>query len=168
MKRSFVVLVAGMFVYSLVPKNVLAGEKFAYVNLMRVFSEYNKTKDYDKGLTDKEDIYTKEREKKVNEIKQLQEKMNLLSDKEKEATKSDFEAKIKALQDFDTQKQTDLRKEQNEKMKEIMQDIEEVVRKYAQKEGITFVLNDRAFVYQDKSYDISDKIITTLNNNYKK
>ena len=51
--------------------------------------------------------------------------MNLLSDKEKETKKAELETKIKGLQEFDRQKQTDLRKEQDEKMKEILKDIEE-------------------------------------------
>lgn len=80
-----------------------AAEKFAYVNLSRIFSEYNKTKDYDKALGDKENLYTAEREKKANEVKQFQEKMNLLSEKEKEAKKADLETKVKTLQDFDRQ-----------------------------------------------------------------
>ena len=89
--------------------------------------------------------------------------MNVLSDKEKEAKKSDYESKVKAFQDFDRQKQTDLRKEQDEKMKEILKDIEEAVKKYAEKEGYNFVFNDRVLVYQDKSYEITDKIVDILN-----
>ncbi|MCX5703594.1 MAG: OmpH family outer membrane protein [Candidatus Omnitrophica bacterium] len=145
-----------------------AAEKFAYLDLSRTFSEYNKTKEYDKGLTDKENIYTTEREKKVNEIKQFQDKMNLLSDKEKEAKKADLESRVNTLRDFDRQKQTDLRKEQDEKMKEIFKDIEDAVKKYSEKEGLTFVFNDRVLVYQNKSLDITDKIIEILNSGYKK
>jgi outer membrane protein len=168
MKKILAAVVVAIFAAGFVPKSAQAAEKFAYVDLARTFSEYNKTKDYDKVLTDKENVYTAERDKKVGEIKQLQDKMNLLSDKEKEAKKSDFETKVKAVQEYDRQKQTDLRKEQNDKMKEILQDIEEAVKKYAQQEGITFVLNDRVLVYQEKSYDISDKIIAALNKGYKK
>lgn len=53
-------------------------------------------------------------------------------------------------------------------MKEILKDIEETVKKYAEKEGYTFVFNDRVLVYQDKSYDITSKIIDILNKAYKK
>lgn len=145
-----------------------AAEKFGYVDLSRSFSEFLKTKDYDKTLGDKQDVFDKEREKKVNEVKQLQDKMNLLSDKEKEAQKPQLEEKIKSLQEFDRQQQTDLRKEQDEKMKEILKDIEDAVKSYAGKEGYTMVFNDRVLVYQDKSLDITDKILSILNKNYKK
>lgn len=145
-----------------------AAEKLAYIDLSRTFSEYTKTKDYDKTLNDKTAAYESERDKKVNDVKQLQEKINLMSDKEKEAKKPDLENKIKTLQEFDRLKQTDLRKEQDEKMKEILKDIEEAVKKYSEKEGYTMVFNDRVLVYQNKSMDITDTIIGIINKGYKK
>jgi outer membrane protein len=145
-----------------------AADKFAYVDLSRIFSEYGKTKDYDKTLGDKESKYEAERDKKVNEVKQLQDKMNLLSDKEKETKKPELETKVKTLQDLDRQNQTDLRKEQDEKMKELLKDIEDVIKQYAEKEGYSMVFNDRVLVYQTKSMDISDKIIEILNKGYNK
>ncbi len=140
-----------------------AADKFAYVDLGRIFSEYSKTKDYDKVLGDKEQLYTTERDKKVADIKQLQDKYNLLSDKEKEAKKSELETKVKALQEFDRQKQTDLRKEQDEKMKEILKDIEAAIKQYSEKEGYTMVFNDRVLVYQVKNLDITNQIVSIVN-----
>lgn len=170
MNKTAVVSGGVLFVVTML---VMAGqaqsaEKFAYVDLSRSFSEYSKTKDYDKSLTDKENVYNSEREKKVNEFKQLKDKYDLLSDKEKETKKGDLETKAKLVQDFDREKQTDLRKEQDEKMKEILKDIEDTVKQYSEKEGYTFVFNDRVLVYQDKKYDITDKVIEILNKNYKK
>jgi len=141
-----------------------AAEKFAYVDLGRIFSEYSKTKDYDKVLSAKEGVYNTEREKKLTEIKQFQDKMNLLSDKEKETKKADLEAKIKTLQEFDRDQQTELRKEQSEKLKEISKDIEDAIKQYAEKEGYTFVFDDRILVYQTKSLDITQKIMDILTN----
>lgn len=167
MKR-LVVLMAVVFGVLALSGIAQAADKFAYIDLSRTFSEYNKTKDYDKTLNDKTTAYEGERDKKVNEVKQLQEKINLMSDKEKEAKKPEFETKIKSLQEFDRLKQTDLRKEQDEKMKEILKDIEDTVKVYAQKEGYTMVFNDRVLVYQDKTMDITDKVIEIINKNYKK
>jgi Skp family chaperone for outer membrane proteins len=168
MRKALVTLCMVIFCLGLWVKPSLAENKFAYIDLSRTFSEYGKTKDYDKVLTDKESVYSGEREKKVNDIKQFQDKMNLLSDKEKETKKGDLENRIKTLQDYDRQKQTDLRKEQDEKMKGILKDIEDAVKQYSEKEGYTFVFNDRVLVYQNKSLDITDKIIEILNKGYKK
>lgn len=168
MRRATFVL-AGVFLgLTIFLARLEAAEKFAYVDLSRIFGEYNKTKDYDKVLGDKQSAYESERDKKVNEIKQFQDKMNLLSDKEKEAKNPELDIKVKALQEFDRQKQTDLRKEQDEKTKEILKDIEKAVQDYAQKEGYALVFNDRVLVYQTKSMDITEKIIDILNKGTKK
>lgn len=145
-----------------------AQDKLGYVDLSRIFSEYGKTKDYDKILTDKQRVYTAERDKKVADIKQLQDKFNLLSDKEKESKQGELEKKVKDLQEFDRQKQTDLRKDQDEKMKDILKDIEDTVKQYAEKEGYTMVFNDRVLVYESKNLDITDKILDALNKGSKK
>lgn len=140
-----------------------AADKLAYIDLSRTFSEYSKTKGYDKALSDKEKVYTDERDKKVADLKAMQDKMNLLNDKEREAKKDELQTKVKAFQDYDRQKQTELRKEQEDRMKEILKDIEEAVKKYSEKEGYTFVFNDRVLVYQNKTSDITNQIIDILN-----
>jgi outer membrane protein len=145
-----------------------AAEKFAYVELGRIFKEYNKTKDYDKVLGDKENVYETEREKKVAEVKQMQDKMNLLSDKEKESKRIDLEAKVKAFQELDRQKLTDLRKESDEKRVEILKDIETTIKQYAQKEGYTLIFNEVGVTYNIKALEITDKILEILNSGYKK
>ena len=145
-----------------------AADKFAYVDLTKIFSEYTKTKDYDKVLGDKQSAYESERGKMVAEVKGFQDKLNLLSDKDKEAKKTELENKIKNLQEFDRQKQGDLRKEQDERMKELLKDINEAIKQYAEKEGYTMVFNDRVLVYQDKSLDITDKIVAIVNKGSKK
>jgi outer membrane protein len=168
MRRAIIGLAGLALILSISAGKAFAEEKFAYVDLSKIFSEYSKTKEYDKVLTDKENAYSAERDKKISELKQFQDKLNLLSDKEKEAKRSELENKIKSLQDYDRQKQTDLRKEQDEKMKEILKDIEEAVKQYSEKEGYTMVFNDRVLIYQAKNLDISDKIVDILSKGGKK
>ena len=144
-----------------------AADKLGYVDLGRLFDEYNKTKDYDKVLEGKQTTYESEREKKVNDVKQLQSKIEILSEKEREAKKPDLEEKIKALQEFDRVQTMDLRKDRDEKMKEILKDIEKAVGEYAKKQGFTLVFNDRVLVYQDKSLDITDNVLKILQGYYK-
>ena len=168
MKRLGMLLVVASFGLVFLLKPAYAVEKFGYADFSRLFSEYNKTKDYDKTLADKENKYNDEREKKIKDLKQLEDKFNLLSDKEKETKKGELETKVKSLQDYDRQNQMDLRKEQDEKMKEIFKNIDDAVKQYAEKSGYTFIFNDRFLLYQHKSYDITDKILEILNKNYTK
>ncbi|MDD5109247.1 MAG: OmpH family outer membrane protein [Candidatus Omnitrophica bacterium] len=163
MRKATVVLLGAVFSLVLLIGSAQAADKFGYIDLSRAFSEYNKTKGYDKTLTDKEKVYTDERDKKVADLKAAQDKLNLLNDKQREAKNADLQAKVKSFQDSDRQKQADLRKEQEERMKEILKDIEVAVKKYAEKEGYTLVFNDRVLVYQTKSMDITNQIIAILN-----
>jgi Skp family chaperone for outer membrane proteins len=78
----------------------LAADKFASVDLIRVASEYSKFKDYNKVLDDKAKSYETEIDKKISDFKSLQDKISLLSDKEKETKRSELETKYKALEDF--------------------------------------------------------------------
>ena len=163
MRKAAVVLssmVIGLFLFA---GSAQAADKLGYIDLSRAFSEYSKTKGYDKTLTDKEKAYTDERDKKVADLKAFQDKVSLLNDKEREAKSAELQAKVKEFQAYDQQKQADLRKEQDERMKEILKDIEEAVKKYAEKEGYTLVFNDRVLVYQTKSMEITNEIIAALN-----
>jgi Skp family chaperone for outer membrane proteins len=162
MRKSIVVallVASGLFFAS----SARAEQKLGYIDFAKVFGEYSKTKEYDKVFKDKQDAYENGREKMVNDIKQFQDKMNLMSDKDKEAKKGELEGKIKNLQDFDRQNQADLRKEQEDKLKELLKDIDEVVKQYCASQNYTFVFHDKALAYYDKSLDITDKIIELVN-----
>lgn len=163
MRKTAVILLGVIFSLVLFSGVACAADKLGYIDLSRTFNEYNKTKGYDKTLNDKEKVFTDERDKKIADLKSYQDKLSLLNDKEREAKKDELQAKVKAFQDFDRAKQAELKKEQEEKMKEILKDIEEAVKKYSEKEGYTFVFNDRVLVYQNKTMDITNQIIEILN-----
>ncbi|MDD5595258.1 MAG: OmpH family outer membrane protein [Candidatus Omnitrophica bacterium] len=157
--------VLGLFIFSNV---AMAAEKFGYVSIDRVGDAYLKAKEYMKILEDKEKTFTDEIDKKRNEVKGFQDKINLLSDKEKEAKGSELETRIKSLQDLVREKQSDLRKEQVDKTIELSKDIKAAIDKYASKEGYTLVFDAAALAYQPKGMDITDKVIDILNKEYKK
>jgi len=145
-----------------------AADKFAYVDLTKIFNEYTKTKEFDKVLETKQAAYKSEVDKMVADVKAFQDKLNLLSEKEREAKKSEMDNKYKNLQEFERQKLGDLRKEQDEIMKELLKDINDAIKQYAEKEGYALVFIDRVLAYQDKNMDITDKVITIVNKNAKK
>jgi outer membrane protein len=135
MRKAILVLTGIVFALGIFATVAQAADKFASVDLAR-----------------------------VNEIKAFQDKINLLTEKEKQEKKSDLEGKVRDLQDFDRQRQTDLRKEYTEKTKEIFKDIEEAIKQYAQKDGLTIVFDDRLLAYKEKGLDITDKVIEILAN----
>jgi len=168
MKKGAKVFLWAVFCLGITLGIAQAADKFASVDIMRIASEYNKAKDYNKSIETKATAVDSEIEKKVKDIKQLQDKISLLSDKEKEAKRSEFEGKVKDLQEFRRQKEMDLRKLDLDNSKILADDIRGAITQYATKDGITVVLDDRSMIYQGKGYDITDKIIDILNKGYKK
>lgn len=146
----------------------LDGKKIGYLDISRVFDQYEKTKDYDKVLEGKHKEYESERNKKLEKIREAQNKLGLLKDSEKGKLQSDIEQQRSELLEFDQQQQMDLRKHRDEVIREILQEAEKVVKDYAEKNGYALILNDRVLIYNDKSFDITDAILKILNAGYKK
>lgn len=140
-----------------------AEEKIACVDLGQVFEGYKKTKEYDKFLEQKQKAYEKEREGKLEEVKKFQEKLGLLSEEEREARRSELEDKITQIQEFDRSKTQDLRKQRDEKIREVFGDIKKAIEDYAKKEKFTLIFDKRALAYGEDSLDITDQISKSLN-----
>ena len=166
MRRTIICLTGLMVGLAFLAQVAFAEQKLGYVDLSILFDEYGKTKKYDEALEKKQTSYESAREKKVNEVKQIQDSMNLLTEKERKSKESLLEKKIDELRNFDRSEQQDLRKERDEKMKEILKDIEAAISQYAKQENFTFVFNDRVLVYQDKSLDITKEVLQILQNKY--
>lgn len=166
MRKIIICLVGIICAVALFSSMALAEQKLGYVDLSILFDEYGKTKKYDEILEKKQVGYETEREKKVKEVKQIQDSMNLLTEKEKQSKESLLEKKVEGLRDFDRSQQQDLRKERDEKMKEILKDIEEAISEYAKAENFTLVFNDRVLVYQDNSLDITAQVLKILQKKY--
>jgi len=144
------------------------GEKIAYVDLSRLFDQYQKTKEYDAVLEGQHKDYQEERSKKLEKLKESQSKLSLLKEKEKAKIQDQIERQKTALLEFDRQKQMDLRKKRDEKIREILLEIEDVVRRYAEQKRISAVLNDRVLIYGSKSLDLTEDVLKDLNASYSK
>lgn len=149
-------------------KVAFAQEKIGYVDVAKLFDDYQKTKDFDKMLEDKVGVYDKDRETKVSEIKQMQDKLNILSDKEKEAKQKELETKVKNIREYTLSREGEIRKERDDKFKEILDDIEKAVKQYAQQAGYTLVMNSKILVYNNGSGDITVEVAKILQAGYVK
>ena len=147
--------------------NAYAAGKIAYVDLSTTFDKYEKTKVYDDALASVQKDKEKQLEQMANEIKAIEDKLSLLSEKEKATKQKELEDKKKKLQQSGQQIALDLRKDRDEKLKEILQDIEKVVQSYAQKNGYDFIFNDRVLLYGAASADVTQDVISLLNSGYK-
>lgn len=144
------------------------GEKIAYMDLAKIFDEYNKTKDLDKQLEDKGTAKQAERDKLVSEIKKLKDELELMSDKGKEDKQAAIDEKIKKLQDFDRESRDALRKERDDMARQILKEIKDTIDEVGKKEGYLLILDSRAILYGREGDDLTNGILKTLNDKYVK
>ena len=171
MKSLKVLSMSALFVLALTAGSYaqsLDGKKVAYVDLSRIFDQYGKTKEYDAILEKKHSEYEDARNKKLEKIKEAQGKLALLKDAEKAKLQESMDKDRADLLEFDRQQQTDLRKQRDDKIREILLEIEKITHDYAEKEGYALILNDRVLIYGGKDMDITEKILKLLNDSYKK
>src|SRR3989338_9077792 len=137
MCKRMILAAAALFISAaLVGSNTYAADyKIAYVDMAKVFGEYNKTKESEKTLDDRGKVKEADRKKLVDDIRKLKDEQALLSDKAKSEKQTVIDDKIKALQDFDRKTRDELMKERNDKLGGILKDIEKIVTDYSKEAG---------------------------------
>lgn len=142
--------------------------KIGYVDLARVFDEYQKTKDFDKQLEQKGSSKQADRDKMVADVKKMRDEAELLSAKAKDDKQAAIDEKIKVLQDFDRTTRDTLRKERDTMVQTILKEIETVIQDFGKAQGYSFIFNDRVLVYKSEGSDLTAQVIKTLNDSYSK
>ena len=141
--------------------------KIGYIDLSRSFDEYQKTKDLDKELEGKGDMKQQEREKLVQDIRKMRGELELMNKNAREKKETDIESKIKSLQEFDQEAKTDLTKDRDNMVKDILKEMSDVIKEYGEKNGYSIIVNDRVLLYGDSTMDLTNEIIKILNDKYK-
>ena len=142
--------------------------KIGWVDLGRLFNEYEETKLYDDQLAKESKEFEDARQAKIDEIRDGQNKLALLKEDEKKKLQEDLDKQRAQLVEYDRQKRTDLLKKRDTSVREVLLKIEKVVADFAKKEGYTIVTNDRAIVYASPDLNITDPVLKILNENYSK
>lgn len=161
--KLLIILTAVVFLFGITPTFAEDKTKIGYVDLSRLFDEYYKTKEYDKVLEGEHALYEQEGKAKIEKIREAQGKLALLKEDQKKATEDEIEKMKNELLEYDRQKKTGLTKERNEKIREILLEIEKIVSGYAEQNGYSVILNDRVLIFADKGLDLTENILKTLN-----
>lgn len=143
-------------------------KKIGYLDLSRIFDSYEKTKEYDNVLEEQYAQYEKERNIKVEKIQEKQGKLSLLKEDEKKKAEEEIQNMVSDLQEYDMAQRTDLTKKRDERIREILLEVEQIVSDYAKKEGYDVILNDRVLIYGSEGMDVTGKVLELLNASYKK
>jgi outer membrane protein len=142
--------------------------KIGYVDLGKVFDSYQKTKEFDAVLQSEGEAFQKERDAMVQKVQDAQSKLALMSDAQKTSMEADIKKQEEDVVAYDKEKRADLAKRRDDKVREILTEIQGIVSDLAKKEGYTYVLNDRVMIYGDPQFNITDEVMKILNDSYKK
>ena len=141
--------------------------KIAFIDLSKLFDSYEKTKEYDAVLEKDHKAYETAREEKLTKIQEATGKLALMKADEKEKLQAEIDTMKKDLMEFDQAKRTDLAKQRDERIREILLEIEKTVSDFAKKEKYDLILNDRVLIYGNETLDITEQVLAILNGAYK-
>ena len=142
--------------------------KIGYVDIFKVFNDYEKTKKYDTTLEAKKKEAEAKLEQKKTDLEQMQKKLGVLKEAEKQKEQEKLTKAVEEYREIERTAFIDIKKARDEKMKEIVDDIDKIVDDYAAKNGFSLIVNENAVLYGDKVMDITADILKIANTNYKK
>ncbi len=140
--------------------------KYGFIDVAKIFDEYQKTKENDRVLQAAGKKKEEERDNYVREVRQMKDELALLADDAKAKKQDALTNKIKELQDFDNDTRRALGEQRNGVVREIFKDIDDVVRGLGERKGLEFIFNDRALLYHNPKFDLTRDAIDQLNKNY--
>ena len=139
-----------------------------YIDLAKIFDQYEKTKDSDRDLEVEWQGKQSEIKTLREEITRFKDELELLSESAKVKKQEIIDSKIKELQGFTKEIQDELTSERNEIVRQILKDIDTIINKYGESNGYDLILNERVLLYRAEGLDLTDKIVKILNDKYKK
>lgn len=169
MKKNILFLAVALFGITFCSSSFAKDLKIGYVDVYKVFNEYDKTKESE-GVLDKKkkEVETKLIEKKAS-IEEIQNKLETLNEEQQKVEEGKLIEQAKEYRDLERTAVVDIRKERDDKMKEILEDINEVTKEYSETNDFDLVVNENTLLYSgDSIINITDQILKICNNNYKK
>lgn len=160
--------VASLLVVCAPPSGAQEQPKIGYVDLLKVFDGYEKTKALDTSLEQKGKQKQTELEGRVGELKKLRQNLELLNDQARDLRAREIEEKSDELQRFRTNAARDITRERDKLTKGLLNEIQAGVEEYAKANGFALIMDQRALLYSVQAYDVTDAVLALLNSRVKK
>ncbi len=140
--------------------------KFGYVDVKKIFEGYEKTKALEKQLEEAKGKKQGEREKMVADIERLKNELELLSDKAKEEKKKLVSDKVDSLTEFDHDIRTELTKQRDNMVRDVLKEVETAIQEYGKKEDYRMIFTEAVLLYGSEGDDLTGKVLEALNKKY--
>lgn len=142
--------------------------RIGFVDVDRVFKEYRATQSKESELEKISNAKKLEREKRVSEIRGLRDEFALLNEENRARQRQTIEEKMQGLATFDAQTKEALLEQRESAVGALLQRIEGVVNSFAKERGYELVISSRAVLYGADAIDLTDEVISVLNQEYSK
>ncbi|MCD6407014.1 OmpH family outer membrane protein [Candidatus Aerophobetes bacterium] len=145
-------------------------KRTAYVDLEKVFQQYEKKKDLEKKLQEETSAAREKLEEARGELEKLKKEYEaqqfLLTDEAKKERQQEITDKVKEIENLRQQVSSQIKEKQDQYTHELLQDIVNKIKEIAEKEGLIYVFDKAALVYGAPTQDITEKVIAELNKEY--
>ncbi len=145
-------------------------KRTAYVDLQKIFQEYQKKKDLEVRLRQETETGQKKLEEMREELERLKKEYEtqelLLTEEAKKERQEEITAKVKEVESLRQKISNQIKVRQDQYTQEIIQDIINKIKQIAEREGYIYVFDKAALVYAAPIQDITGLIIDELNKEY--
>jgi outer membrane protein len=146
--------------------------KIGVIDFVEILENSTAGKSAQAAINKEGDILKADLEKRAKEIESLREKLErdtlVMSPEKREEQEKDIREKITDLKNLQQKYELDFKKKEMELVKEIQEEVVELVDRIGQKEGYLLILERRecGAVYFPDALDITDRIVELYNQEY--
>lgn len=145
-------------------------ERMAYVDLEKVFQEYEKKQALEQKLQEEGQTKRQQLSERREELEQLREEYEaqelLLSEEAKKQRQEEIAQKSETLKELLDKISQQMEEKERAYTQDILSDIMSKIEEIAKKEGYIFVFDKAALLYGAPTQDITETVITQLNKEY--
>lgn len=141
--------------------------KIGYVDIAQAFDQYSKTQMLTQDLRSKVEKKKEDLDRRKAEVERLKQEMEsqeaLWSEEQKEEKQELLREKRDELKTYASSANQYLRREEDKLTRQLLDEIREIIKIVAQKEGYSIVLEKGPILYSNEKNDLTAKVINQLN-----
>lgn len=150
----------------------LSAENMGVVDAVRCLKDTKLGKEQEgkvKGLQEKMVKVLKEKEQSLNELAQKfnEEYLESISEEEQGVMKEKFQTMGRELQSYEGNYYQTMQRAQKKMQQTMIEAIKEATAEIAKEKKLPYVINDDFLLYYEDSFDITEEVISLMNENYK-
>ncbi len=165
-RRRLFILVCCALAAVCAPVGQAAELKIGYVNLAKLFDDYQRTKDSERLLAQKGEQKETQLKAQAADLKKMRDGLEPLNAQARETKVKDIEEKSDEFQRLKARAERDLVQERNQTAKIILDEIEQTVTDYAKTNNFSLIVDQRSLLYGQEAYDMTDELSKMLSQRY--